>query len=82
MSSKFSADKVAPDVVVRYERELGVAEEEMQGFLRERKEIEEQIRGLQKRLPEIELRMEKIELDVQTGGRRVAEAEKRLAELQ
>jgi structural maintenance of chromosome 4 len=33
-------------------------------------------------LPEIEIAMEKIELDVQTAGKRIAEAEKRLAEMQ
>jgi structural maintenance of chromosome 4 len=65
MSSKLKADKVAPDVVARYE-----------------KEIKEGLKGLRKRLPEIELGMEKIELDVQTSGKRIAEGEKRLAELQ
>jgi structural maintenance of chromosome 4 len=82
MSSKLKADKVAPDVVARYEKEVGVAEEEMSGFLSERKEIKEGLKGLRKRLPEIELGMEKIELDVQTSGKRIAEGEKRLAELQ
>jgi len=36
---------------------------------------------LRKRLPEIEIAMEKIELDVSTASKRIAEAEKRLEEL-
>lgn len=82
MSSKFAADKVAPEVVARYEQESGQAEQEFQNFLRERKEAESEVVALKKRLPEIEIQMEKIELDVQTSAKRVSEAEKRLAELQ
>lgn len=82
MSSKFAQDKVAPEVVARYEKESAVAQEELQSFANERKEVEAEVLTLRKRLPEIEMMLEKIELDVQTGTKRVAEAEKRLAELQ
>ena len=82
MSSKFTADKVAPEVVARYEQETTVAEEELAVSQAERKAAEAEMTQLRKRLPEIEIAMEKIELDVQTASKRIAEAEKRLAELQ
>lgn len=81
MSSKFKADKVAPEVVHRYEQELAVAEGDLQAFLAEKKSLEQQVTQLRKRIPDIEMEMEKIQLDVQTGSKRIAEAEKRIAEL-
>ena len=82
MSSRFAADKVAPEVVARYEQETAAAEQDFQEFQKVRREIEGEVAALTKRIPEIEIQMEKIELDVQTGSKRVAEAEKRLTELE
>ena len=82
MSSTFTADKVAPEVVARYEQESVATQEEFASFQQNRKEIETEVTAMKKRLPEIEIALEKIELDVQTGSKRVAEAEKRLSELQ
>ncbi|ORX37975.1 RecF/RecN/SMC N terminal domain-domain-containing protein [Kockovaella imperatae] len=82
MSSKFTADKVAPEVVARYEREFAAAEQELAAFQGGRKSAEAELNGFRRRLPEIEIAMEKIELDVQTATKRIAEAEKRLKELQ
>jgi structural maintenance of chromosome 4 len=82
MSSKFAADKVAPEVVARYEQDSATAEQEFAAFQADRKAGEAELAALRKRLPEIEIAMEKIELDVQTAGKRIAEAEKRLAEMQ
>ena len=82
MSSKFAADMVAPEVVARYEKECATAEQELASFQSGRKAAEAELTGLRRRLPEIEIAMEKIELDVQTATKRIAEAEKRLKELQ
>ncbi|GFZ50178.1 hypothetical protein JCM24511_07933 [Saitozyma sp. JCM 24511] len=82
MSSKFAADKVAPEVVARYEQDSATAEQEFAAFQADRKAGEAELAALRKRLPEIEIAMEKIQLDVQTAGKRIAEAEKRLAEMQ
>jgi structural maintenance of chromosome 4 len=81
MSSKFTADKVAPEVVARYEQESVQAEQDLAAFQSERREVEVEVTLLKKRLPEIEIAMEKLELDIQTGTKRIAEAQKRLAEL-
>ena len=82
MSSKFTADKVAPEVVARYENECAAAEQAFADFQKERKASEAELGALKKRLPEIEIAMEKIELDVNTASKRIQEAEKRLRELQ
>lgn len=81
MSSKFAADQVAPEVVARYEQESAQAEANFANFQSERRAVESEVAALRKRLPEIEIAMEKIELDVQTGAKRIAEAERRLKEL-
>ncbi|WVN86971.1 uncharacterized protein L203_102146 [Cryptococcus depauperatus CBS 7841] len=82
MSSKLKADKVAPQVVASLEQESTVAELELQKFQEGQKTIQSELEGWKKRLPEIEMELEKIELDLQTAGKRTIEAEKRLAELQ
>lgn len=81
MSSKFAADKVAPEVVARYEAESASAQDDFASFQNERRVAEQDLTGLKKRLPEIEMTMEKIELDVVTGEKRIVEAESRLKEL-
>ncbi|OXG87424.1 hypothetical protein C345_03199 [Cryptococcus neoformans A2-102-5] len=81
MSSKFKADKVAPEVVVKLEKESADAEVELQKFQEEKKAIEAEVVSLKRRLPEIEMEMEKIELDVSTATKRIVEAAKRLSEL-
>lgn len=81
MSSKFAADKVAPEVVARYEQELGQAEQELMRALAERKEAEVELGKLKKRLPEIEMQMDKLDMEVKTGEKRIAEAERRLQEV-
>ncbi|WWC93076.1 uncharacterized protein L201_008041 [Kwoniella dendrophila CBS 6074] len=81
MSSKFTADKVAPEVVAKYEKESSTAQEELNKFQEEREEVEIEVKSLKKRLPEIEIQLEKIELDVQTQRKRIEEGAKRLKEL-
>ncbi|KIR29545.1 hypothetical protein I309_01614 [Cryptococcus deuterogattii LA55] len=81
MSSKFKADKVAPEVVINLEKESADAEAELQKFQEEKKAIEAEVESLERRLPEIEMEMEKIELDVSTATKRIVESEKRLLEL-
>lgn len=81
MSSKLKSDKVAPEVVARYEKESAVAEEELSSIQADRRSAEQVVTQLRKRVPDIEMQMEKVELDVQTGVKRIAEAEKRLVEI-
>jgi structural maintenance of chromosome 4 len=71
-----------PEVVARYERDLEHAEKEWQAWQMDRKAAEAELTQLRKRLPEIEIALEKIELDVSTANKRIKEGEKHLAELQ
>lgn len=82
MSSKFVPDRMEPEVVARFERDLQSAEQEWQAWQAERKSVESGLAQLRKRLPEIEIAMEKIQLDVSTAMKRIAESEKHLADLQ
>jgi structural maintenance of chromosome 4 len=82
MGSKFVPERMEPEVVARYEHDLASAEQEWQSFQVERKSAEAELVQLRKRLPEIEIALEKIELDVSTANKRIKEGEKHLAELQ
>lgn len=81
MSSKFAADRVAPEVVAQYEKDTTKAEEDLMVFQSEKKRADAEVASLRKRIPEIEIALEKVELDVSTAAKRIAEGEKRLAEL-
>jgi structural maintenance of chromosome 4 len=81
MSSKFASEKVESAVVAKYDRESEQAMGELTEFTGTRKAVEAEVQSLQRRIPEVEIAMSKIELDVRNGGKRVAEAEKRVREL-
>ena len=82
MSSKFAADKVAPEVVAKYEQDLAMAEAELQALMTDKREAEGELTGYKRRIPEVEMQLDKLEMEVGGGEKRIAEAEKRLKELQ
>jgi structural maintenance of chromosome 4 len=82
MSSKFASDRVEPQVIARYEKESEAAQQDLRSFLAEKAAAEQAVAEIRQRIPEVELAITKIELDVKNGRKRVAEAEKRLRELQ
>ena len=82
MSSKFVPDRMEPEVIAKYERDLQSAEQEWQAWQIQRRTAESELAALRKRVPELEIAMEKIQLDVSTATKRIAESEKHLAELQ
>ena len=81
MSSKFAGEKVEPDVLARYEKESVTAQEDLQAFHGEKRAIDAEVDQLQKRIPEVDMAIEKIELDIQTSTKRIADAQRRLEEL-
>jgi structural maintenance of chromosome 4 len=81
MSSKITNDDVSPEVVARCEKEREVAVEALRVFGDERERVEKDLNQVKMRLPEIGLDMEKLEMELKTGGKRMEEAEKRFAEL-
>lgn len=82
MSSKFASDRVEPQVIARFEKESDVAQQDLAAFLSEKKAAEHEVTDIKQRIPQVELSITKIELDVKNGRKRVAEADKRLQELQ
>lgn len=82
MSSKIKGDDFTPEVVAKCEREREMATEALRVFSEDRQQVEEELNAAKARLPEIVLELEKLEMDLKTGGNRMAEAEKRLAELE
>lgn len=81
MSSKFTAEEVQPEVVIRLEKERDGADQELRDFLEERKQLEDELEGLANKLPEIDLQISKIEMELKGSEGRMREAEKRLADL-
>ena len=81
MSSKLKSDKVAPEVVAKYEHDLALLDAELQAVMNDKRAAEGEMQVFRKRLPEVELGLDKLEMEVQGGEKRIADAEKRLAEL-
>lgn len=81
MSSKLAADEVSPEQLQRLERERDVAEEALRAHIGSIKMAESLLEGHRKRVPQIEMALDKIELDLGIGEKRVEEARQRVAEL-
>ncbi|TDL26418.1 hypothetical protein BD410DRAFT_783474 [Rickenella mellea] len=80
MSSKIQ-DTVQPEVLRRYEKESEDASKKLDAALAEFKDFETQFDGRTKRIPQIDMAIQKVELDIQTGAKRIAEAERRVRDL-
>lgn len=81
MSSKFAADAVSPTVLKQYEQESDAAAIKLEDALKDLRSVEAEIENLAKSGPQIDLSIQKINLDLQNSAKRIAEAEKRVREL-
>lgn len=82
MSSKIQSDvDSSPEAVARFERARIDADEALQGALREREAAETELKALRRRIPELENQLERAQLGARQDGKRVADAERRVAEL-
>lgn len=81
MSSKIASDSVSPEHVAKCEQEQTVAVEALRVFSEDRQKVEKDVTALRKRLPDIDMSISKIEMDIKTSGKRMEEAQKRLVEL-
>ncbi|KDQ18233.1 hypothetical protein BOTBODRAFT_29575 [Botryobasidium botryosum FD-172 SS1] len=81
MSSKLASDAVPPEVLRQYEKETGDAEAELEKLVAERKVFQGELDAVNKKIPEVGIAVSKVELDIQTTAKRMAEAEKRVKEL-
>lgn len=81
MSSKFAADTVSPEALRRYEQEHEQAQKALGNAIEEEKQIEADLEKLTKRGPEIEVEYQKLGMEIETGKKRITEAEKRAKDL-
>lgn len=81
MSSKFSADEVSPEQLQRMERDRDSLEESLRGHIASMKTVESLLEGHRARVPQIEVALDKIRMDLSSGEQRVSEAKRRVAEL-
>ena len=81
MSSKFAADEVSPEQLQRLERDRDVLEESLRGHIASIKTVESLLDGHRARAPQIDVALDKIRMDLESGEQRVNEAKRRVAEL-
>ncbi|KZT27497.1 RecF/RecN/SMC protein [Neolentinus lepideus HHB14362 ss-1] len=81
MSSKLTADAVSPDALRRYEKESDDAAQQLEDVLQGLRKLEADMDNLAKSGPQMDIAIEKVNLDIQTGSKRIVEAQKRVREL-
>ncbi|KAK4048581.1 Structural maintenance of chromosomes protein 4 [Microbotryomycetes sp. JL221] len=81
MSSKIASDDVTPEFVANCEREHRVANEALQAFVSDCQKVEQDLRAVQKRLPEIDMSISKVEMELEANVQRTDDTERLLAEL-
>ena len=81
MSSKLASDAVSPETLRKYEQDSEDAAGKLEAALAQLREFEAAMDALTRKVPEVDMSLQKIDLDIQTGVKRIAEAEKRVREL-
>ena len=81
MSSKLQAEAVAPEVIKQYERDSDEAMRELEGLQQQLRQAEAELDSMQRSGPQLDMAIEKVNLDLRTGAKRIAEAEKRVRDL-
>ncbi|CDR88346.1 related to SMC4-Stable Maintenance of Chromosomes [Sporisorium scitamineum] len=81
MSFKFAADEVSPEQLQRMERDRDSLEDSLRGHIASMKTVESLLEGHRARAPQIEVTLDKIRMDLESGEQRVTEAKRRVAEL-
>ena len=81
MSSKFAPDVVSPEVLRNYQKESDDAEAKLKEAQEQHRSIESELEALIRSGPEIEISLQKVNMDVQNITKAIAESERRLREL-
>lgn len=81
MSARLAGAEVQPEVMKRYERESVEAAAALEEALKALGACEAGVERLSGKVPEMDMALQKVDLDIRTGAKRVAEAEKRIREL-
>ncbi|KAF8492752.1 RecF/RecN/SMC [Russula emetica] len=81
MSSKLASDAVQPEVLRKYEQDCASADVQLAEATEELRAAEVQLDSVTRSGPQIDLEIDKVNLDIQNAGKRVIEAEKRVRDL-
>lgn len=81
MSSKLAADAVQPEVLRRYEQDCESAAAQLAEATDELRAAEAELETVARSGPQVNLEIDKVNLDIQNAGKRVVEAEKRVRDL-
>lgn len=81
MSSKLAADAVSPAVLREYEKDSETSAQQLQQAMEEARAAESEADRLSRSGPEIDMALQKLNLDIENGKRRISEAEKRVRDL-
>ena len=81
MSSKFAPDVVSPEVLRNYQKESDDAEAKFREAQEQHRSIESELEALIRSGPEIEMNLQKVNMDVQNIVKAITESERRLREL-
>jgi len=81
MSSKLASDAVQPEVLRKYEQDCASADAQLAETTEELRAAEVQLDSVTRSGPQIDLEIDKVNLDIQNAGKRVIEAEKRVRDL-
>jgi len=81
MNSKPVGDVVEPASLAKYEQDVLTAEADLQEVLAARKQGEIDLQSIRKRIPEVEIELEKLQLELNTSDARIANAKERLKEV-
>ncbi|KAG6830095.1 hypothetical protein H0H92_002268 [Tricholoma furcatifolium] len=81
MSSKLAADSVSPQVLQKYEQESEDAAKQLDQAVRELKAADEELERLRLSGPQTDMALQKLVMDIDNSKRRIADAEKRVKEV-
>lgn len=81
MSSKLAAEAVRPEVLKGYENDSQQAAERLESALLDLRKVEIALEDLTRSGPQTDILVEKLELDVGNGKKRISELEKRVRDL-
>ena len=81
MSSKLAAEAVRPDVLKSYEDDSQKAAHLLESALLDLRKVEMALDDLARSGPQTDILVQKLELDVENGKKRITECEKRVRDL-
>ena len=80
MSSKLPT-QISKEAIQRLERERNVLEQSYEEFLAQQRELQAAVRDIDQRIPDLDIAMSKIELEIRSSAQHMADARRRIKEL-